>query len=251
LVQEKKMTELNPALRKLARQTVRLSKSQAPLARVMDLLATNEGDVDEVFARMPQINNREMRRGFHLCAQLLRHFEQELGFKESPVFSMDDADEDGSPEARAPQAGRIMAAAQPSLPGGRAPQRVHVYIDGCSKGNPGISACGVVFTDEKNQIFWQTNRALGDMTNNEAEYSGLITALTLALEHGWKKIRVFSDSQLMVNQMTGVYRIKKKELQQLAKQVAAQIKQLDEFSIEYIPREQNTIADKLANLALK
>lgn len=237
------MSALEPKLRKLARQSVRLAHSQESLARVMDLLATNEGDIRKILSAMPNVKEKDLRKAFHDCAQLLRHLEGLLGLPERP--------ESSAPPEASRRSARFQTTLEPLLPEGKKPKRVNVYIDGSSKGNPGPSACGIVFCDEKNNVFWQTNRPLGEMTNNMAEYHALLFALELALEHGWSSVHVFSDSQLLVNQMSGKYRIKKAELQQMAGRVAALIRQCQRFRITHIPREQNTVADGLANAALK
>lgn len=130
------------------------------------------------------------------------------------------------------------------------PRRVVVHADGGSRGNPGPAAYGAVLTDaETGAVLAEEGRTLGVATNNVAEYSGLLAGLRLAAEHApGAAVEVRMDSQLVVEQMSGRWRIKHPEMQVLAEQARALLP--DEVSFTWIPREQNSAADRLANLAL-
>lgn len=129
-------------------------------------------------------------------------------------------------------------------------KRCVAYIDGGSRGNPGIAGYGVHVQDESGAPVASLSESLGIRTNNFAEYSGLIGALRFALEHGYEGMRAYADSELMVRQMNGVYKVKSPDLQPLFKEAKALASRLASFSIHHVPREQNREADRLANLAM-
>lgn len=128
-----------------------------------------------------------------------------------------------------------------------------VFTDGASRGNPGLSALGVVITDEKDNILKTYNKFLGKYSNNFAEYSALIESISVLKNSGIEieRINFYSDSELVVKQIKGEYKIKHKDLINLSLEFWKQIKSLNKkFTISYIPRELNKTADKLANEAL-
>jgi ribonuclease HI len=129
-------------------------------------------------------------------------------------------------------------------------KRVILNIDGASRGNPGPAAIGVTIKDENNRLICQIAEKIGARTNNQAEYQALITGLEKALSLGAQEISVYSDSELLVKQVQGLYRVKNADLKLLYSQVVKLVYQLASFRIADIPREQNREADKLANLAL-
>jgi probable phosphoglycerate mutase len=132
---------------------------------------------------------------------------------------------------------------------------INVYTDGGARGNPGISGFGLVIYDGEKQIIHKQAKFLGIKTNNEAEYSALLAALEWIFKNkksfSIDKINFFSDSQLMVRQMQGVYKVKSPNLSELfftARKLLAQIDLPYEF--HDIRRNFNKIADELANLAM-
>lgn len=128
--------------------------------------------------------------------------------------------------------------------------RYILNIDGASRGNPGPSAAGVLLRNPKGEIIEKSGVHLGEATNNVAEYSSLIIGLKLALKHDVKKILVRSDSELVVRQMTGEYKINSDTLRKLASEAASLVRQFESVKYESIPREKNAEADKIANEAL-
>lgn len=128
--------------------------------------------------------------------------------------------------------------------------RVIIKVDGASRGNPGLAAIGATLKDEKGNLLTQISKCLGRATNNQAEYRAVIAALEEALRLGARQVKLYSDSQLVVRQVRGEYRVKKAELKPLHQQVRQLLGSLEGFTISYIPREQNVEADKLANKAL-
>jgi ribonuclease HI len=132
---------------------------------------------------------------------------------------------------------------------------VNIYTDGGSRGNPGFSGFGVVVYDDKKNILYQESKFLGIKTNNEAEYMGLIAALTwLSQNHSALSIQsyaVFSDSQLMVRQVQGKYKVKAPHLRPLHQAVLSLITQIHlPYKFQDVLRESNELADKLANIAM-
>ncbi|MGH9444497.1 MAG: ribonuclease HI family protein [Terriglobia bacterium] len=125
-----------------------------------------------------------------------------------------------------------------------------VNIDGASRGNPGAAASAVVIKAADGAPVASFAKRLGKTTNNFAEYQALLAALEYALEHGQRRVRVRSDSELLVRQITGQYKVKSGVLKPLHHRARHMISQLDTFSISHIPRERNREADRLANEAL-
>jgi len=125
-----------------------------------------------------------------------------------------------------------------------------IYTDGAARGNPGPAAIGVILKDEKGNIAATISRRLAPTTNNQAEYQAIIAALEKAVSLGARNVALKSDSELVVKQINGLYKIKNTALRPLYQQVVQLIGTLESFSITYIPRERNTAADALANKAL-
>ncbi len=125
-----------------------------------------------------------------------------------------------------------------------------INIDGGSRGNPGPASYGVVIRDGGGKIVAKLKKYIGRMTNNVAEYYGLIAALDYAESHGVRAIRIESDSELLVKQMRGLYKVKSEDLRPLFERAQKMSKAFDSFRIEHVYREQNREADALANEAL-
>ncbi|MDN5332272.1 MAG: ribonuclease [Tepidanaerobacteraceae bacterium] len=126
-------------------------------------------------------------------------------------------------------------------------ERLKVYVDGASRGNPGNAGIGIVMLDENGNVVKEMSDYIGQTTNNIAEYTALVTALKEALEMGCEEIEVFSDSELMVKQINGEYQIKNEGIRRLYSQVAQLVKEFKSFSINHVKREYNKRADELAN----
>jgi probable phosphoglycerate mutase len=149
--------------------------------------------------------------------------------------------------ANPPKSGRLFSEhAENQLP-------ADVYlaeIDGASRGNPGPASYGVVLRAPNGRVEWELGKPIGVATNNVAEYYALLTALEGAASRGLRSLRVRSDSLLLVRQMQGRYKVKSADLRPLHERAAKAARSLQYFAIEYIPREQNRAADRLANHAL-
>ncbi len=129
--------------------------------------------------------------------------------------------------------------------------RVIINIDGGSRGNPGPAGAGVVIASaDDGTVLHQAGIFIGQATNNVAEYTGLIEGLKRAARLEAKDVKIFSDSELMVRQITGQYRVKNEGLKPLYQEAMGLAKQFEKFSIEHVRREQNTAADTMANRAM-
>ncbi len=138
-----------------------------------------------------------------------------------------------------------------SSPHAKTPEHYLIaHSDGGARGNPGPAGYGVVIQDEAGRKVAALSEYLGHRTNNFAEYQGLIAALEYAIEHGHKALKVVSDSELLVRQIKGVYKVKNATLQELHARAKQLIAQLDWFSIDHALREHNREADDLANQAM-
>src|ERR1700691_4733482 len=124
------------------------------------------------------------------------------------------------------------------------------HSDGGARGNPGPAGYGVVVQDESGRKVAHLSEYLGHQTNNFAEYQGLIAALEYALEHGPKALKLISDSELLVRQIKGIYKVKNLTLKDLHGRAQQLISQLEWFSIGHALREHNQEADRLANQAM-
>lgn len=123
------------------------------------------------------------------------------------------------------------------------------HIDGASRGNPGPSAFGVII-NEGEVLLISASEFIGKATNNQAEYRGLLSALNHSLKLGATSLTVFSDSELLVRQMNGIYRVKNPILQILYKKAHTLACKLKHFEIIHIVRSANTEADRLASRAI-
>lgn len=124
------------------------------------------------------------------------------------------------------------------------------YIDGGARGNPGPAGYGVRIENESGAVLEELRGSLGVATNNAAEYQALIAALKYAHDHSHRIVRIRSDSELLVKQMLGQYRVRHAGLQPLHQKARALADALDRVTFEHVPREQNTHADRLANAAM-
>jgi ribonuclease HI len=124
------------------------------------------------------------------------------------------------------------------------------HSDGGARGNPGPAGYGVDIKDETGRKVAALSQYLGHQTNNFAEYQGLIAALEYALRHGPRALKLISDSELLVRQVKGIYKVKNPTLQDLHARAKQLIGQLEWFSIGHALREHNQEADRLANEAM-
>jgi ribonuclease HI len=124
------------------------------------------------------------------------------------------------------------------------------YFDGGARGNPGPAGYGVHIVDDQGTVLSEQHGSLGIATNNVAEYRGLIAALQWAVEHDVKSLTVRGDSQLIVEQMRGNYKVKHEGLKPLYLQARMLVMQIGDVRFEHVRREQNKDADRLSNLGM-
>jgi ribonuclease HI len=124
-----------------------------------------------------------------------------------------------------------------------------IYTDGASRNNPGESGAGVYILRD-GEPFEQIARYLGKTTNNIAEYTAAIIGLEHAAKAGARKVKLFADSELMVKQINGLYKVKNEGLKPLHTKVKGLIARIGSVEVQYIPRERNKEADALANKAI-
>jgi probable phosphoglycerate mutase len=135
-------------------------------------------------------------------------------------------------------------------PAADSPDWLTAHCDGGSRGNPGPSGYGAVIEDAKGRVLAELSEFVGIQTNNFAEYSGLLGVLRWAIEHGAKRLRVISDSELMVKQMQGKYAVKSPILRPLFEEARRLSRQLESFEMRHTLRGGNKTADRLANEAM-
>src|SRR4051812_32015369 len=126
----------------------------------------------------------------------------------------------------------------------------HIYTDGCAKGNPGPSGIGASFQDEQGQELYAISASVGLGSNNQAEYKAVARALWDAVGFGLQHVHVYSDSQLVVNQVLGKWACRDRNLHLLKQAILNLSAVFQSFTIQYVPRERNTRADRLANEGL-
>jgi len=128
--------------------------------------------------------------------------------------------------------------------------KIKIFTDGASRGNPGPAAIGIVFYSPDDDCLLEHKERLGTQTNNYAEYMAVIRALELAVDKGTQTIDVYCDSQLLVKQMTGEYKVKAPQIRPLYLQAKALAQKFQKVDFHHIRREFNVEADALANQAL-
>ena len=127
---------------------------------------------------------------------------------------------------------------------------VIINADGAARGNPGPAAIGATIKDDKGNLVASISRSIGTTTNNQAEYRAIIAGLEKAIKLGVRQVKVYSDSELVVKQINGRYRVKNTSLRILYENVVKLIGSLEKFSIHHVPRSRSAEVDSLANKAL-
>lgn len=266
-----------PLIKKLAQQALVIRDSQVPLHRVLDVLATPDGDVGTAINRYRDIDDANLRRALHYCAELLRIIEQEAGLTPAWERALQRQQAPGGTPTAGASASVVgasgttgAASGQTEKPGkskskfspeelrpfvddeARGQVRVaKAYTDGASKGNPGESGIGfAIFTMDGKKIA-QDSRAIGIATNNIAEYTALIECMKTANDMGIRTLNVISDSELMVKQVGGQYKIKNADILKKVQEVMALKKGMDRFTLSYVGREHNILADALSTAQIK
>ena len=127
---------------------------------------------------------------------------------------------------------------------------LRVASDGAARGNPGPAGAGAVLFDDRGRVVERLGKFLGRQTNNVAEYQGLLLGLQRAAELGAEELEVVADSELIIRQLTGVYRVKSPVLKELHAEAMALLKGFRRVKLRHIPREENLEADEMSNRAI-
>ncbi len=130
------------------------------------------------------------------------------------------------------------------------PGRVIVNVDGGSRGNPGPAAVAAVAADESGEVLAERSERIGEETNNVAEYKAMLLGIALARELGADEVELVGDSELIVKQVLGAYKVKQAHLRPLRAEVVEALEGLPSWKLRNVPREQNVRADELVNEAL-
>ncbi|MEK6759836.1 MAG: ribonuclease HI family protein [Deltaproteobacteria bacterium] len=146
--------------------------------------------------------------------------------------------------------GEVKSTAKAKAEAGTSTGRHELYVDGASRGNPGPAGAGALIKDPSAKVLRRLKKFLGRTTNNVAEYSALVLGLEAARAMGVERLNVFADSELMVKQLNGVYKVKSEDLRPLFEKASVLSKGFKEFSIRHIYREKNAAADALSNEAI-
>lgn len=128
--------------------------------------------------------------------------------------------------------------------------RLVVNVDGGSRGNPGPAAIGVLVRDGEGQVLEEAGETIGEATNNVAEYRALLRGIELAAAHGASELELIGDSQLVVRQVEGRYKVKNAGMKELHAEVKRALRDFDSWSIRHVRRAENADADRLVNQAL-
>jgi ribonuclease HI len=127
---------------------------------------------------------------------------------------------------------------------------VTLAVDGAARGNPGPAGAGAAILDGQGRSLAEKTLYLGTATNNEAEYQALVMGLQLALERGYPRIRIQTDSELMAKQIAGEYKVKEPRLKKMFAQAHALLEKFQKWEIKPVPRTENRLADRLSNIAI-
>lgn len=129
-------------------------------------------------------------------------------------------------------------------------KHLSIYTDGAARGNPGPAGAGWVIRSSAGKIVAEHCKYLGELTNNQAEYQALLLALEEALQLKGEKIAIYADSELMVRQIQGEYKVKNEGLRPLFQRLVLTLSKFQEYTVKHLRREENALADELANKAI-
>lgn len=128
--------------------------------------------------------------------------------------------------------------------------RLTVNVDGGARGNPGPAAIGVVVRDAGGEVLEEVGERIGEATNNVAEYRALLKGIELAAAHGGSELELLGDSELVVRQVEGRYKVKNAGMKELHEEAKRALRDFDSWSIRHVRRKDNADADRLVNEAL-
>jgi ribonuclease HI len=217
-------------------------------AELLGFIAKDE-PLQKTLERFPDVTREHLRALLREAALLMRA--EEAGVPEAsrqdelPLPPMKPAPArpsrgtteiaDETPDAEATPAGRRL---------------LRVFSDGAARGNPGPAGAGAVLTRADGTVVAKCGKFLGTQTNNVAEYSALLIGLETALRLGAQQVEVVADSELLVRQLEGVYRVKNEKLRPLFKRAKELLAKFERTSVRHVPREENKLADEMSNRAI-
>lgn len=184
-----------------------------------------------------------------LLRLLYKHLDIEGLLEQNPTLAKADINEFFKELARRSQTGAERATESSKKPMPRAAEKVIIYSDGASRGNPGQAGIGVAITDSRGHVLHEEGEPIGRQTNNFAEYAAAIRGLQRALEMRAQDVTLRADSELLVLQIKGEYRVKNQALAVKHRELRELAARFRSFRAEHIPREQNLRADDLAKAA--
>ena len=234
------MGRLPEEITRLLTRGLYVKGTRVPVYRVLELLAAPDGDIIKIRKALCSVADQDLRETFTACAQLLKVLQQ-----------IEAAPPDITPRrkrAKVSPADEVVPNAKELLD---KTDRLKVFVDGSSRGNPGPGACAYVFKDLKDNVLMIEGMFLPSTTANAAEAMAIIKALKHAIHLSKKKIHLFSDSELIINQITGVYRIRNEYLVKLHKEIQSLLHKMEFFQAVKIERALNREADSLTRYILE
>jgi ribonuclease HI len=247
---------LDRETKNLLRKALTIRDSEVPIYRVLDILATQDGDISEVINRYGDIRDAALRAALHYCARLLRELAAAEGLL--PAWEIEAEEGEAAParEKKSAESGKTSKRTKQELePFVDESMRgklttAKVFIDGASRGNPGPAGIGIaIFTMDGRKVAQQA-QPIGVATNNIAEYTALIEGLKLVQSLGVRQVFVISDSELLVRQMTGQYKVRNPDIFAKVREAQQLAKSFQKFTVSHVTRENNKLADALSNYAL-
>ncbi|MBN1865742.1 ribonuclease HI family protein [Candidatus Sumerlaeota bacterium] len=236
-------------IKKIFRELERSGGREAPTDRILLTLANHDAAVRMLADVHRDLTELEIRSRMAALARLL----DQMRAWADPAARESTAERSDSPATEPRSPGADTAPPEPwEIENLAGHDKVKVFIDGGSKGNPGPASIGVVIKDLEDKTLYEDARFIGKATNNQAEYTALIAALQILLSlDRAPQAYFFSDSELLVRQMTGAYKVKSPLIQPLIAEAQTLRRRLPTFQIAHVRREANRRADQLANLAYK
>ena len=227
-------------------------------AEILGFIAKNE-PLQKTLERFPGLTPEHLRALLREAALLMRAEEQGADASgpdlppQRPLTPVPSARPAASPAPPASPPSpatveELAPAAAETDPSGR--KKLRVFSDGAARGNPGPAGAGAVLTREDGTLVAKAGRFLGTATNNVAEYSALLLGLETALRLGAREVEVVADSELLVRQLTGAYKVKNAGLKPLFAQAQALLARFEKWTARHVPREQNQLADEMSNRAI-
>ena len=222
-------------------------------AEILGFIAKHE-PLEQTLEHFPGLTREHLRALMREAALLMRA--EELGAEASgpdlpPQRPLAPVPAPRAPAARpSPSASPTVEELAPVAEGAEGRKMLRVYSDGAARGNPGPAGAGAVLAKEDGTLVAKVGKFLGTATNNVAEYSALLVGLETALRLGANEVEVVADSELLVRQLTGQYKVKNAGLKPLFAQAQGLLGRFRKWTARHVPREQNKLADEMSNRAI-